>query len=348
MLNLKLKSFVSIAVLSSLCSLSKALMERPVIGILTQPYWNATASPPPFHQYIAASYVKWLESGGAVAIPIPYDADEPLVREIFSQINGILFTGGSVSKLPNSARWIWDLALESNRKGEYFPVWGTCLGFEYLITLTGGEGTLEHGFRAENVSMPLIFPSEEDVVNSKGVFSLQSQLYPSDALRDVLSTHNITMNNHMNGISPENFLKNDELTSSFHITSTNMDLEGRRFISTIESILYPIFAVQYHPEKNNFEYGMQVNSTVPYEAISHTEEAVALSMHLAMFFVNKVRRSSIGEYTLGDRHPTVTTYPVTSSKDFEQIYIIPAAEHWVRDRRTPNDSVGLRGRASIS
>ena len=42
--------------------------------------------------------VKWLESAGAASIPIPYDSDEDLVNEIFSQINGILFPGGSSRK----------------------------------------------------------------------------------------------------------------------------------------------------------------------------------------------------------------------------------------------------------
>ena len=328
-------------------------MERPVIGILTQPFWKNNKKTPSY--YIAASYVKWIESGGAIAIPIPYDADADLIHEIFGQINGILFPGGS-APLPDSVRYIWDLALESNRNGEYFPVWGTCLGFEYLISLTatGGEGALAIDFRSNNVSLPLIFPSEEDVINSNGIYSLQSQLYSSDALRESVSTHNITMNNHRKGIHPEKFVDNEGLTSFFRIISTNFDLDGKQFVSTIESNLYPIYGVQYHPEKNNFEYGTQPGSTIPYEAISHTEEAVALSIHLATFFVNKVRRSTIGEYTLGQRHPAITTYPVVSSKDFEQVFIVPSAEHWTaigedgaNNGHLLEAQIGLRGHASM-
>ncbi len=332
-------------------------MERPVIGILTQPHWSSNKKTPSY--YIAASYVKWIESGGAIAIPIPYDAEVDLIHEIFGQINGILFPGGS-APLPDSVRDIWDLALESNRNGEYFPVWGTCLGFEYLISLTatGGEEALEIGFRSKNVSFPLIFPSEEDVINSNGIYSLQSQLYSSDALRESVSTHNITMNNHHKGIHPEKFVENEGLTSFFRITSTNLDLDGKQFVSTIESNLYPIYGVQYHPEKNNFEYGTQPGSTIPYEVISHTEEAVALSIHLATFFVNRVRRSTIGKYTLGQRHPAITTYPVGRSKDFEQVFILPPAEHWaaVGISETKEDGanngdlleshIGLRGHAT--
>ncbi len=69
-----------------------AALSVPVIGILSQPVSDNS------YQYIAASYVKWLESAGATAIVIPYDADESLTREIFSQINGVLFPGGGVGK----------------------------------------------------------------------------------------------------------------------------------------------------------------------------------------------------------------------------------------------------------
>ncbi len=88
------------------------------------------------------------------------------------------------------------------------------------------------------MSFPLIFPFEEDVINSNGIFSLQSQLYSSDELRESVSTHNVTMNNHHKGIHPEKFVENEGLTSFFRITSTNLDLDGKQFVSTIESNLY--------------------------------------------------------------------------------------------------------------
>ena len=46
----------------------------------------------------------------------------------------------------------------------------------------------------------------------------------------------------------------------FHITSTNVDTQNRSFVSTIEAKDYPFYGVQYHPEKNNFEYGFLPDS----------------------------------------------------------------------------------------
>ena len=59
-----------------------------VIGILSQPLANSSST------YIAASYVKWLEVGGATSIAIPFDASTDMVKDILSQVDGVLFPGG--------------------------------------------------------------------------------------------------------------------------------------------------------------------------------------------------------------------------------------------------------------
>ena len=47
--------------------------DKPVMGIITQPsLWN-TLYPQDDYSYIAASYVKFLESSGARVVPIKYD-----------------------------------------------------------------------------------------------------------------------------------------------------------------------------------------------------------------------------------------------------------------------------------
>lgn len=224
--------------------------------------------------------------------------------------------------MPQSAQWLWRLALQSNERGDFFPVWGTCLGFEFLVQLVGGEGCLQSGFNAENVSLPLIFPSEEEEQKSGGIFSRKSHLYSTDSIREILSSQNITMNNHHMGITPNRFLNNSNLTHAFKITSTNFDLNGKEFVSTIESKKYPIYGIQWHPEKNNFEYGLQPGSTVPFEAINHSEDAVDISIQLSKFFVSKARNSTIGQYTMVNKHPLIYTYPVISGYSFEQIFLI--------------------------
>lgn len=308
---------------------------RPVVGILSQPHSHGE------DHYIAASYVKWLESAGARSIAIPYDADDELLHEIFSQINGVLFPGGD-APLPPAAKSMWNMILERNQnENDFFPAWGTCLGFEFMLMLAAGsDNVLQKGFDAENISLPLIFPSDEDVRQSNGVYSIESQLYStSSVLRQNLLRYNITMNNHHLGITPSNFMRNSELTDMFHITSTNVDRQGKAFVSTIESKTYPIYGIQYHPEKNNFEFGLmdalqpmaKYYSDEPYEVINHSEKAVELSLQLALFFVGRVRRSTFGSYNMTHRHPTVYHYPMVRGRGFEQEFTIPKADHWQKN-----------------
>ena len=185
--------------------------------------------------YIAASYVKWVESAGARSIVLPYDADEELTREIFGQVNGILFPGGDAI-LPRSAHLIYEMAVNANKKsGEYFPIWGTCLGFEFLVALAanGGDSVLRSDYRSVNVSIPLIMEDEGEGVGF-GDFYSYSQLYPiSSKVRKDVTNLPITFNNHVRGITPKEFKMDSGLTSVFQITSTNVDHRtGLEFVST--------------------------------------------------------------------------------------------------------------------
>lgn len=43
----------------------------------------------------------------------------------------------------STAKYIVDLAKKANNEGDYFPIWGTCLGFEeLLIALTNNPKIL--------------------------------------------------------------------------------------------------------------------------------------------------------------------------------------------------------------
>lgn len=48
------------------------------------------------------------------------------------------------------------LLSQANDKGDYFPIWGTCLGLQLLTVLVAGENLLSRTI-AENVTYPLNF-----------------------------------------------------------------------------------------------------------------------------------------------------------------------------------------------
>uniref|UniRef100_A0A8C9Y0X2 folate gamma-glutamyl hydrolase n=1 Tax=Sander lucioperca TaxID=283035 RepID=A0A8C9Y0X2_SANLU len=58
-------------------------------------------------------------------------------------VTRILYPGGSVSIISSgyqrAAKIFYKLAIEANKRGDYFPVWGICLGYEQLAVLTSGR-----------------------------------------------------------------------------------------------------------------------------------------------------------------------------------------------------------------
>lgn len=110
-------------------------------------------------------------------------------------------------------------------------------------------------------------------------------------LGKALTSQKITENSHHSGIDPIKFEDNVKLKDFFRVLSTNTDPKnGKVFVSSIEAMRYPISATQWHPEKNNFEWGKI--GPLGYAAIPHSPEAVQLSQYVADNFVNRARKSS--------------------------------------------------------
>ena len=119
-------------------------------------------------------------------------------------------------------------AKEANDNNDYFPIWGTCLGFETLNVIEAGENPdiLTKGYKAQDVSLALDF--QED--------SKKTRLFkgaPEEILQ-ALKTEKITYNHHQAGVSPQTYSTENSLGSFFDIISTNEDSEGNTFISTVE------------------------------------------------------------------------------------------------------------------
>ena len=71
--------------------------DRPIIGILAQecqPYFSEELCST---SYIAASYVKYIESAGARVVPVLINQPEKYYQTIFDSTNGLLIPGGDVS-----------------------------------------------------------------------------------------------------------------------------------------------------------------------------------------------------------------------------------------------------------
>jgi len=326
--------------------------DRPIIGVLTEPLGvevaSAVAAKPGLrgtawvsgvnYTYIAASYVKFAEAAGARVVPLHYDAPAQELRDLFAQINGIIFPGGGVdlkntpgNKFRESAQLLYSLALEANDKGDVFPIHGTCLGFQLLTLLTAQDDTVECTacFAAEGEPLPLDFIGGFAGARSSKLFEAMS-----DPLLTALSTEKLTENSHANGFVQEVYETSANLRDFYTVLSTNLDYNGKRFVSTIEAKNYPITGTQWHPEKNNFEWGGA--GTLGKKAIPHSAHAVELSQYMANIFVGHARMSShlfISEAA----EDMALIYNDSPGKDpqgyFTQVYLWDAAARDVRFAR---------------
>jgi gamma-glutamyl hydrolase len=254
----------------------KMINMRPIIGILTQPDETDLLS------FIDAAYVKWLESGGARVVPVPFDADEKESKRYFSSLNGLLLAGGSLNLWPNTTYYqssdrYFQMSRKAFSKGDYFPIWGTCEGFQLLGILSAQDpNVLEtYAFDSENLPLPLNFTS---LAPKSRMWSISPELY------NAFQTQNITINLHHDGILPDTFSTNSKMASFLNLLSTNDDRKGKPFGSSFEGKVEPIYGVQFHPERNTFEWDIQ-------ELVEHSAIATRAMQSLANFFVNEARKN---------------------------------------------------------
>jgi gamma-glutamyl hydrolase len=271
--------------------------DRPVIGILTLPIHPYESFPVNGTSYIAASYVKWLEGAGARVVPIKVDSTYEEVDAIFPKLNGVLFTGGSADfwepstgfKLPTDAKLtpysqlgchIFKLVQHANDAGIYTPLWATCLGFQLLhVCAVPNDERVVGSFNGE----PGYVQKSEFTKKA-----YKSNIFNSTwgkRIMKMMSSEYVTYLNHYHGIAPESFITYKNLSDTFNVLSTMKDKSGTSFVGIVEGKNYPIYGVQFHPEKNMYEW------LYP-SAIPHSPDAVKVSTYLAQFFVSEARKNT--------------------------------------------------------
>lgn len=298
---------------------------RPLIGILSQ----GGPPGPKDTSYIAASYIKFIESAGARAVPILVDMNPEEIRKRFDAVNGILIPGGGQELSPGHAYYdavklLFDWTIEENKKGVYFPMHGTCLGFEAVAVAASGNASVLATFDAEDYAQPL-YPTE---------YADRSRFFgnlPSHVV-DSLYTKAVAMENHMNGVLYRSFDENPSLNDFFQVLTLSTDRKKKLYVSTMESKEYPISATQWHPEKNAFEWTRREN-------IPHDLDAVLVTQAVANSFVDSARRNGHAPKSVEEEEEMLIynwsknivytgkhAGKETGESSFDQIYVFPSIE----------------------
>jgi hypothetical protein len=110
----------------------------------------------------------------------------------------ILFPGGAANFCASggygdAARHLYNGAILKNSQGDYFPVWGTCLGFELLIYLANGNKSILTDCDAENVALPLELKPGKSQLQDCYLFRYTNHQNATDIQQDRQSKYTVTL-----------------------------------------------------------------------------------------------------------------------------------------------------------
>jgi putative glutamine amidotransferase len=152
-------------------------MSKPLIGITTRNSKDSDGHPTVSVQH---SYVNAVINAGGVAIPIPSILPEDDLRQLYAQLNGILFTGGgdvSLDYFPGSphpridgiddTRDSTEISLMRTSVADGKPLLGICRGAQVMNVALGGtlythvidqlKGAIDHDYPG-NLRRTIVHP----------------------------------------------------------------------------------------------------------------------------------------------------------------------------------------------
>ena len=212
------------------------------VGIITMPHVRSVNKST---SHIMSSYVEWFSTRNVQVMAIPYDTPRP--EWYFHRIDGLVIPGGGAKKnvilYQTCLSFLkYSLELWKNKK-QLFPIWGTCLGFEIIISILGHIFPLQ-AFNALRHMSSLNWTSDSPksvILNSEGF---------TQSYKKQLTSLPLVEFNHSHGISPQKFRGNIVLHRVFSVIATAADKDGKIFVAAIEGRSgLPIYGVQGHPER---------------------------------------------------------------------------------------------------
>lgn len=107
---------------------------KPVIGLVSQTLESKMQTDPRFEgytSYIMTSYVNFVAGAGSRVVPLVKTDSDAITLSKLEKLNGVLFPGGD-GEYFDFGKKVFDQVLKWNQMGQYYPLWGTCLGYESI------------------------------------------------------------------------------------------------------------------------------------------------------------------------------------------------------------------------
>ena len=256
------------------------LQYQPVIGIVAASIPEDSDDPNEAVVYL--TYSKWAINSGSKVIPILPWYSHDKIDKILLKVNGIIWQGGMRNlrvggHFENLNNYIFNKVKEINDEKNHLPMFLICQGFELLHILIVNDTSILSKFKAMKYYIPM--ETNENTYNSK----MYKKFTEKDF--DTFTKKNSTVHFHDYGFEPYLYKKHKILDNFFSINSYGLDRDGKKYIGSVEAKNYPIYAVQYHPEKVRYERKINPNNIV------NSEEAFEMSKKLADFFIEEAKKN---------------------------------------------------------
>lgn len=300
--------------------------KKTYIGIMSQPatIWNKMI--PGFskhNSYIATSYMKYTEQTGAQSLLIPWDLPWEELTELLEQTNGLVFPGGAaelvdekgnVTEYMERLTQIMDWAIKKNENGYWYSLLGECLGLEeMMIGLAGNNSTmLEKGFEDENY-VHSIKVNKRMFVKS----AMYGLMQKKNAFR-IFKEEKIFFN-HGSGISPKLLKSNPVIGDEIEIVGTSVPANGKTFVTLLQHKKYPFYAVQPHPEKNQWEKSNPAINNI----LDRSRKTIDVTSDFMKSFVeltSKKRHVNIDEVGLSEKASSYKAYNFLTFPDMRNVF----------------------------
>lgn len=303
------------------CKQEELVNETPIIGVMT---YNRVFEG--YNEYCMAVYSKFVEQCGARAVPIHFYLTDEELEAYLERLNGVIIPGG-ITKIIDENNEITDFCRkiqitlkkckELYDRGIHLPIWGVCLGLQGIAVAEAPyyEVLGVNNFDAVDIRINLNIKTDFD--------ETRVHKHLPEAVRTAVQNDFICYDSHHDGVRPEFFTKYEGLRD-YKIVATSADRKGVECAAIIEHKKYPIYAVQYHPEKVAFLW--KDTNNVP-----RSINALALARHYAMFFITEAKKSTnkFGDYHEIRRNLLINADLLFTDSNSQDIYVYKS-EHGVQ------------------